>query len=112
MVRGTPLDRTFVIYPHWAPVKDWKDAGADVTFADRGPDRQPPWAEARDALVALGRTPNVPHYGGFTTHAGYSGSQLTGHFSGATPAENEAFSWLKDEVERLFKNLPSGDGSF
>lgn len=110
--RGGLHNQSFIVYPQWTPVKDWTDAGADVIFVDRGPDGFPPWEEARDALTALGRAPNVPRYGGFSTHAGYGGSQLNSCFTGATPAANEAISWLKDELDRLFRNLPSGDGSF
>lgn len=112
VVRGGPLARTFVIYPRWTPVRDWKDAGADVSFDGPWPDPIPPWDEVRKTLMALGRTPNIPHYSGFTTHAGYSGATLNGRFSGATPATNEAISWLKGEVKRMFRNLPSSDGAF
>jgi hypothetical protein len=112
IVRGGPLKRTFVIYPRWTPVRDWKDAGADVSFDGPWPDPIPPWEEVRKTLMAFGRTPNIPHYGGFTTHAGYSGATLHDRFNGATPATNEAVSWLKDEVKRMFRNLPSSDGSF
>jgi Type I restriction enzyme R protein N terminus (HSDR_N) len=104
--------RTFVIFPHWTPVKDWKDAGADVTFAEKGPDHPPAWEDVRDALVALGRPTNIPHYGGFTTHFGYDGSMPTGYFSGTTPVTNEVISWLRDELRRMFRNLPSGDRAF
>jgi hypothetical protein len=112
VVRGGPLERTFIIYPRWTPVKDWKDAGADVSFDGPWPDPIPPLEDVRKTLMMLGRTPNIPHYGGFTTHAGYSGATLYGRFSGATPATNEAISWLKEEVKRMFRNLPSSDGSF
>jgi hypothetical protein len=112
VVRGGPLKRTFIIYPRWTPVRDWKDAGADVSFDGPWPDPIPPWEEVRKTLMSLGRTPNIPHYGGFTTHPDYGGTTLNGCFSGATPVTNEAISWLKDEVKRLFENLPSSDGSF
>ena len=104
--------RTFVIFRRWTPVRDWKDAGADVTFAEKGPEGYPPWEEARDALIALGRPVNIPHYGGFTTHFGYDGTKLTGYFSGTTPVTNEVMSWLRNELRRMFENLPSGDGAF
>ncbi len=110
VVRSSESRRSIVIFPRWAPVADWSDAGADVSFADRSPDRQPQWEEARDALVALGRPIHVPHYGGFTTHFGYSGTLLTGYFSGATPVTNEVISWLRDELRRLFGNLPRAMG--
>jgi hypothetical protein len=112
VVRRGTFDRTFVIFPRWTPVRDWKDAGADVTFAEKGPDRQPSWEEARDALIALGRPINIPHYGGFTTHFGYDGARSNGYFSGTTPATNEVMSWLRDEIRRMFQDLPLGDGSF
>ena len=110
--RRAALDRTFVIFPRWTPVQSWEDAGADVTFTDTAPVRYPDWEEARNALIALGRPPNIPRYGGFTTHFGYDGTTLTGYFSGATPVANEITAWLKEELERMFRNLPSGDGAY
>jgi Type I restriction enzyme R protein N terminus (HSDR_N) len=112
VVRRGAFNRTFVIFPRWTPVKDWKDAGADVTFAEKGPDRYPPWEEARDALTSLGRPIHIPHYGGFTTHFGYDGTQPNGYFSGATPVTNEVVSWLHEELRGMFRNLPSGDRAF
>lgn len=110
--RRQPAHRTFVIYPRWKPVRSWSEAGADVVFADNAPEQPPPWEGVRDALVALGRPPNVMHYGGFTTHFGYDGSAPNGYFGGATPVAHEVMSWLRDELGRLFRNLPSGDRAF
>lgn len=111
--RYAPPNRTFVIFPHWTPVKEWSDAGADVTFPVEHPAvAVPPWEEIREALLALGRPPNVPHYGGFTTHVGYGGATPTGYFSGATPATTEATSWLREDLREIFRNLPSSDGAF
>ena len=76
VVRGGPLERTFVIYPRWTPVRDWKDAGADVSFDGPWPDPILSLDEVRKTLMALGRTPNITRYGGFTTHAGYRGATL------------------------------------
>jgi hypothetical protein len=112
VVKGDPIERTFVIYPRWIPVKSWNDAGADVSFDGPWPDPVPSVDEVTKSLIELGRKPNVPHYGGFTTHAGYDGSTLNGLFNGATPVTNKVISWLKEEMKRTFQNLPSCDDSF
>jgi hypothetical protein len=110
--RHGPLTRSFVVFPRWMPVKDWNDAGADVTFPDEHPLTFPPWEEVRDALLAFGRAPNVLHYGGFRTHFGYDGATPNGYFSGASPAVTEAMSLLRDDLRHMFRNLPSSDGAF
>ena len=110
--RRGPSIRGFVVFPRWMPVKDWSDAGADVTFWGDDPVTIPPWEEVRDALLALGRPPNILHYGGFRTHFGYDGATPNGYFSGASPAVAEAMSWLRDDLRNMFRNLPSSDGAF
>ena len=112
VVRGGPLEGSFTVYPRWTPVRSWKEAGADVSFEGPLPDPMPPWDEIGQSLIALGRPPNIAHYGGFSTHLGYDGRTLMDHHGDATRAASKAISWLKEEVKRIFKNLPASDGSF
>jgi len=112
VARKGALNRTFVIYPRWKPVASWAEAGADVSFDGPWPDPIPPWDDVRKALLDLGRKPIIPRFGGFTTHAGFGGSPLHGGFTGATPATDEAISWLKEDIKRIFRNMPHSDGSF
>lgn len=111
VVRREPFNRTFVIYPRWKPVKDWADAGADVRFAESAPEAYAPWEPIQAALAALGRPGNVPEHGGFTTHFGFDGESWTGYLNGATPATNKALSWMRKELDKLFRNLPSSSPS-
>jgi hypothetical protein len=112
VVRKSAFGRAFTVLPHWTPVADWKDAGADVLFADRSTPNYPDWKVVEGALAALGRPINIPHYGGFTTHFGFDGSIPNGRFRGTSPVANEVMSWLKDDLKRLFRNLPPADGAF
>jgi hypothetical protein len=102
-----------VVYFHWFPVESWLDAGADVTFAEKGPSLMPDWKLAQEALVKLGRpADHIPAFGGWSLHFPYDGTAFNGHFNGWTPVTTEAISWLQDDLKRLFEGLPSGDGAF
>jgi hypothetical protein len=101
------------VYFHWLPVESWQDAGADVSFTDKGLSVTPDWKAAQEALVKLGRPgTHVPAFAGWTRHFPYDGTMPNGHFSGTTPVTNEVRSWLEDDLKSLFQALPSGDGAF
>src|SRR5580658_410468 len=106
VIRRDRTAGTSTVYFHWLPVATWKDAGADVAFADRSvPLRD--WKEVHDELARLNR-PNsrIGRFGGFTQMSFYDGSQWNGHFDGATPVTHEVCSLLKDELKHLFEALP------
>jgi hypothetical protein len=112
VVRRDRTVGTSTVYFYWLPVATWNEAGADVTFSDRGVS-PPDWKEALDELARLNR-PNsrVGRLGGFTQLSFYDGRQWNGHFDGATPVTHEVCSLLKDELKHLFEALPHSDGAF
>jgi Type I restriction enzyme R protein N terminus (HSDR_N) len=101
------------VFFHWFPVESWQDAGADVSFTDKGLNTTPDWKATREALVKLGRPgTRIPAFGGWTLHFPYNGTMPNGYFSGTTPVTNEVRSWVEDDLKHLFEGLPSSDGAF
>jgi hypothetical protein len=100
------------VFFHWLPVSSWDEAGADVTFTDRGV----PFPDVKEVLDALARLkrPNsgVRYFGGFSPLPSYDGRQWNGHFDGATTVTHEVCSLLTDELKQLFDALPHSDGAF
>jgi uncharacterized protein (DUF934 family) len=98
-----------------SPVASWDEAGCDVTFADEGSIASAEdWAAIQGALAGLGRArAHIPRFtGSMAFLPRYDGRQWNGYFDGATPVTHEVCAWLKDEIERLFRPLPGGDGAF
>jgi hypothetical protein len=113
VLRRDRRDGLSTIYFHWVPVESWQEAGADVSFGDRGLSGVPDWKVIREALAKLGRrSSHIPFYEGWSLHFPYDGSLPNGHFSGTTPVTNEVLSWLEDDLKHLFEGLPSSDGAF
>lgn len=101
----------------WAasPVAAWKNAGADVVIASKAAiATEQDWNSTLKSLGALGRPhAHIPRFtGSMAFLPRYDGTQWNGHFDGATPVVHEVCSWLKEEVESLFRPLPGSDGAF
>jgi hypothetical protein len=97
----------------WRPVAEWCQAGADVSFVNKTPtdflgqDFQEVDRELRKlgrrcvgTLRGGGSMAQVPRFNGFTWR---------GSFNGETSVMHEVCDWIKEDVERLFRPLPSRD---
>jgi hypothetical protein len=77
----------------WLPIETWDQAGADVTF-----------------LGAFETLNADDLWIGFREMPSYDGRNWHGHFDGATPVVHDVCRQLKDEITRLFSELPHSDG--
>jgi hypothetical protein len=90
------------------PVASWREAGADVRFADI----PPPWRgdkDVREALEKLKRPADRYPIQWNGPMPSFEGHWWDGRFQSATAVVREVCSLIKEDIKHLFSALPSHD---
>ena len=96
----------------WRPVESWEEAGADLEFTEKTPERFLNWdfLVVQEALRKFGRlTPSFRIWMGNGILPRFDGNSMTGGFDGETPVIEEVCNYIKKDLKHLFKSCPSGD---